>query len=455
EDEEEDESNEEDADKTTVKIEPGTEVEVEEGESDEGSDGESSGEEEAGVAVVKTEPDVEEEEEEEGESSEDEDSGDEEESSDEEADEFIVKAEPGAEEEQGEEEESEEEEASGDNGVVVVKVESAANSISVADSKANEDEAESSDEESGSASESNSGESDDYSDSDGDTESETESELRASVKSKVTSSAGASDNKDAISVIKGKLAEHMSVAAPQTPVQSKQRPPALDASKFLTPSKKLDNAVPDTPISPSRRKIHLRKPLAVENESDSSDSDSDSDSQPRKLAKLPILGTPITVRRISGVLELAKTQRVGLGREGSGIMSISQMAKEKPYDEMRKKMAKIAATRVTSSLQSTPAASAKATPQQTREPSPENESDSDSSSSSNSDSNSESDSGSSSDDDDDGNIKNGGRANGKNVTIKAPESSQSMQRRPIRFAGASSLTTSAKARRRKSALLNM
>ncbi|KAJ1849695.1 hypothetical protein LPJ73_003681, partial [Coemansia sp. RSA 2703] len=98
--------------------------------------------------------------------------------------------------------------------------------------------------------------------------------------------------------------------------------------------------IPDTPNT-LRRKRLLRKVVAAESDEDSSDTNDDSDSPPRKLASLPILGTPAPGRK-KGIMDLVKDRNTRAGKDGSTIKSISQMASAKPYDSLRKQIIKSA-----------------------------------------------------------------------------------------------------------------
>ncbi|PIA18580.1 hypothetical protein COEREDRAFT_85059 [Coemansia reversa NRRL 1564] len=228
-----------------------------------------------------------------------------------------------------------------------------------------------------------------------------------------------------------------------TPLPKKTKTPtgvtAATGTQLQTPKRKKNNAVSDTLMTTARRKVMLSKPTVTSEDSVSSDSEEeDSDIPLRRLDKLPVLGTPTTTRRSSGVLELARSQRVGTGKDGSGVMSISQMASARPYDDLRKKMAKYASTRGMANV-----AGSNSRKQNKVETEGESSSESDSSSSSDEDMDAEFD-------------VDAGRgsvttAGGGGSAISA----QQGQWRPIRFAGSVKLTGSAKARRRKSALMSL
>ncbi|KAJ2580947.1 hypothetical protein GGH95_002326 [Coemansia sp. RSA 1836] len=134
-----------------------------------------------------------------------------------------------------------------------------------------------------------------------------------------------------------------------------------------------------------------------------------------------------------------------LGRESPGIMSISQMASAKPYDELRKTMAKIAAARVSQSIPPTPSTALPQTPRTAGIAPNKDSSESESDSSSDSDSSS----GSSSDSSDDEDITL------EVMTSQKATADPAKRNRPIRFAGATTPSASARARRRKSALLSL
>ncbi|KAJ1781028.1 hypothetical protein LPJ59_007137, partial [Coemansia sp. RSA 2399] len=136
------------------------------------------------------------------------------------------------------------------------------------------------------------------------------------------------------------------------------------ANTSSTPAKvkqKLSNDkiedLPKSPANASRRKVQLRKTPAEVVQSDSSDSGSDKATSPRRLAKIPVLGILDKTTRSSSnsVLDLAKPQKPKLGQSsGPGIASISQMASSKPYDDLRKSMAKHAAAKAISYSQNDP-----------------------------------------------------------------------------------------------------
>ncbi|KAJ2542661.1 hypothetical protein GGF49_002688 [Coemansia sp. RSA 1853] len=280
--------------------------------------------------------------------------------------------------------------------------------------------------------------SEDESESEEDSDSSVESD--SSLESESEESDSESDKSDADSTAQQKSTnatnEKGTVSAANTPkpVGQVTPPPKVQLAVELrtpTPAGRR-NTLASPPLSSSRRKIQLSKPLAAVEESESSASEDDSDPPPRKLDKLPILGTPSMSRRTSGVLELAKNQRGGL-RDGSGVKSISQIAGAKPYDELRKQMAKVAASRSSSSSQlQTVSFDTKAKDSSSDSESSESDSDSDSSS------------------EEETPAKGG--AEGKQAK---PPAMPGKRPHPIRFAGATKLTASAKARRRTSALLNL
>ncbi|KAJ2250721.1 hypothetical protein GGH97_000469 [Coemansia sp. RSA 475] len=283
--------------------------------------------------------------------------------------------------------------------------------------------------------------SEDESESEEDSDSSVESD--SSLESESEESDSESDKSDADSTAQQKPTKATNVkgagSATDTPKPSgpvTPPPKVQPAAELRTPTQAgRRSTLASPPLSSSRRKIQLSKPMTPVEESESASED-DSDPPPRKLDKLPILGTPSMSRRTSGVLELAKNQRGGL-RDGSGVKSISQIAGAKPYDELRKQMAKVAASRSSSSSQlSTVSFDIKAK---------DNSSDSESSES---DSDSDSDSDSSSEEE----MPAKGGAAGKQAK---PPAMPGKRPQPIRFAGATKLTASAKARRRTSALLNL
>ncbi|KAJ2803774.1 hypothetical protein H4R20_002764 [Coemansia guatemalensis] len=217
---------------------------------------------------------------------------------------------------------------------------------------------------------------------------------------------------------------------------------ATPGTKRRTPKRTNNDKELNAPVPASRRKITLSRPATSEEDNASSESEKDESDIPlRRLSKLPVLGTPTMPRRTSGVLELAQKQRAG--KDGSGVMSISQLASAKPYDELRKKMAKYASARGMTNV-----AGGDSGVQNKDESAGESSSDSDSSSSS----------GDEMDVEFDTDVGKGGTATaGSNAPVEQRQQQQQQQGRwrPIRFAGAVKLTGSAKARRRKSALMNL
>ncbi|KAJ2535295.1 hypothetical protein IWW43_001739 [Coemansia sp. RSA 1935] len=283
--------------------------------------------------------------------------------------------------------------------------------------------------------------SEDESESEEDSDSSVESD--SSLESESEESDSESDKSDADSTAQQKPTKATNVKGagsatdtPKPPGPVTPPPKVQPAAELRTPTQAgRRSTLASPPLSSSRRKIQLSKPMTPVEESESASED-DSDPPPRKLDKLPILGTPSMSRRTSGVLELAKNQRGGL-RDGSGVKSISQIAGAKPYDELRKQMAKVAASRSSSSSQlPTVSFDIKA------------KDDSSDSESSESDSDSDSDSDSSSEEE----MPAKGGAAGKQAK---PPAMPGKRPQPIRFAGATKLTASAKARRRTSALLNL
>ncbi|KAJ2430035.1 hypothetical protein GGF47_000259 [Coemansia sp. RSA 2524] len=283
--------------------------------------------------------------------------------------------------------------------------------------------------------------SEDESESEEDSDSSVESD--SSLESESEESDSESDKSDADSTAQQKPTKATNVKGagsatdtPKPPGPVTPPPKVQPAAELRTPTQTgRRSTLASPPLSSSRRKIQLSKPMTPVEESESASED-DSDPPPRKLDKLPILGTPSMSRRTSGVLELAKNQRGGL-RDGSGVKSISQIAGAKPYDELRKQMAKVAASRSSSSSQlPTVSFDIKA------------KDDSSDSESSESDSDSDSDSDSSSEEE----MPAKGGAAGKQAK---PPAMPGKRPQPIRFAGATKLTASAKARRRTSALLNL
>ncbi|KAJ2258029.1 hypothetical protein GGH98_000434 [Coemansia sp. RSA 454] len=285
--------------------------------------------------------------------------------------------------------------------------------------------------------------SEDESESEEDSDSSVESDSSLESESESEESDSESDKSDADSTAQQKPTKATNVKGagsatdtPKPPGPVTPPPKVQPAAELRTPTQAgRRSTLASPPLSSSRRKIQLSKPMTPVEESESASED-DSDPPPRKLDKLPILGTPSMSRRTSGVLELAKNQRGGL-RDGSGVKSISQIAGAKPYDELRKQMAKVAASRSSSSSQlPTVSFDIKA------------KDDSSDSESSESDSDSDSDSDSSSEEE----MPAKGGAAGKQAK---PPAMPGKRPQPIRFAGATKLTASAKARRRTSALLNL
>ncbi|KAJ2384437.1 hypothetical protein GGI23_006930, partial [Coemansia sp. RSA 2559] len=184
--------------------------------------------------------------------------------------------------------------------------------------------------------------------------------------------------------------------------------------------------LPKSPVSGSRRKVQLRKAPAEIVQSDSSDSDSDKETPPRRLAKIPVLGTPDrTTQSVSNsVLGLAKPQRSRLGQHsGPGIASISQMASSKPYEDLRKSMAKHAAAKAISSLKNEPNKSKAPAHTDTADESSESDADSDS----------DSDSESGSDSDMSDFLKDGGNNKGSETDMSGARAAAAGGRKmPIR-----------------------
>ncbi|KAJ2260743.1 hypothetical protein GGI01_002790 [Coemansia sp. RSA 376] len=266
------------------------------------------------------------------------------------------------------------------------------------------------------------------------TDSESEDETESDSSDEESDSAAL----NSIRALAGKPAEAKGNAVAKPPVAkvaSARPPPAgKGATKVDDPSAK-PSVVP-------KRKIQLKTKIAAGSSSDSSDdldSDIASDSGPKQRPKPPALSLPTANRRSSGLIDLVKSQKSALGRESPGIMSISQMASAKPYDDIRKTMARFAAARVSQSIPPTPTTAMPQTPH-TAGIAPKQ-------ASSESDSSSDSDSDSSSDDDEDVTLE---------VKPSLKETPAPVKRnRAIRFAGVNTPSASAKARRRKSTLLNL
>ncbi|KAI9504458.1 hypothetical protein BX070DRAFT_222215 [Coemansia spiralis] len=247
-----------------------------------------------------------------------------------------------------------------------------------------------------------------------------------------------------------------SISFPETPAQAKSQQSTAQPDVFkASGDKDMPNIdTPTTPQSGSRRKVQLRNAPVETNETADSESDEVDDLPPRRLAKIPVLGSPSMHKRTSGVLDIAKNQKSGLGHgSGPGIMSISQMANSKPYDELRKKMAKYAATKISSSLQSTPNGSLPTSPKGSTQPLPSDSSSSESESESESESDFDSELDFSGSDKEIDKMKD--KEGGSIDRPPAVRASVIGRKMPIRFAGTKSLTDSARARRRKSALLDL
>ncbi|KAJ2045029.1 hypothetical protein GGI08_006928 [Coemansia sp. S2] len=274
----------------------------------------------------------------------------------------------------------------------------------------------------------------DSSESDSETDSESEDETESDSSDEESDSAAL----NSIRALAGKPAEAKGNAVAKPPVAkvAVARPPP--AGKGAT---KVDDPSAKPSVVP-KRKIQLKTKIAAGSSSDSSDdldSDIASDSGPKQRPKPPALSLPTANRRSSGLIDLVKSQRSALGRESPGIMSISQMASAKPYDDIRKTMARFAAARVSQSIPPTPTTAMPQTPH-TAGIAPKQ-------ASSESDSSSDSDSDSSSDDDEDVTLE---------VKPSLKETPAPVKRnRAIRFAGVNTPSASAKARRRKSTLLNL
>ncbi|KAJ2335243.1 hypothetical protein GGI00_001460 [Coemansia sp. RSA 2681] len=295
---------------------------------------------------------------------------------------------------------------------------------------------------------SSSGSSDDASDSGSETgsESETDSESGSEDDSESDSSEEESDSAalNTIRALAGKATVESTASAAAklsiTKVAVARPPPAIKGA----------TKIGDLSIAPSvvlKQKAQLKPASNSSDSSDDLDSDIASDSETKRRPKPPALTLPSATRRSSGLLDLAKSQKSALGRESPGIMSISQMASAKPYDELRKTMAKIAAARVSQSIPPTPSTALPQTPRTAgiapNKDSSESESESDSSS------DSDSSSGSSSDSSDDEDITL------EVMTSQKATADPAKRNRPIRFAGATTPSASARARRRKSALLSL
>ncbi|KAJ1664730.1 hypothetical protein EV178_003801 [Coemansia sp. RSA 1646] len=255
--------------------------------------------------------------------------------------------------------------------------------------------------------------------------------------------------------------EYSDYSSPDTEVTKAQKPKGAEKPKPTlkvvtnppsTPVKvKLSDdkieELPKSPLTLSRRKVQLRKTPAEVPPSDSSDSDSDNSTSPRRLTKIPVLGTPDATTRSSG----NDLHKMLLAQKNKpGIVSISEIASSKPYDSLRKSLAKAASTKVTSNLQNTPNTSDPTCPKKPARTVSADES-------SESDSDSGSDSGSNSDMSDFamGETK-AGNNNGNDQRMSGARAAAAGGRKmPIRFAGTKSLSDSAKARRRKSALLSL
>ncbi|KAJ2379008.1 hypothetical protein GGI05_006655, partial [Coemansia sp. RSA 2603] len=193
----------------------------------------------------------------------------------------------------------------------------------------------------------------------------------------------------------------------------------------------------------------LRKVVAAESDEDSSDTNDDSDSPPRKLASLPILGTPAPGRK-KGIMDLVKDRNTRAGKDGSTIKSISQMASAKPYDSLRKQIIKSAVKQP----QETAAGSAGQPGSTATAGNGRKAAQDDSASDSSSDSYSESDSDSSDLSDEFSGTAKRGAGRGK-AAMSTPMPTRKLATNNIRFAGNSQLSNSARARRKRSSLLSL
>ncbi|KAJ2552556.1 hypothetical protein EV175_003265 [Coemansia sp. RSA 1933] len=222
-------------------------------------------------------------------------------------------------------------------------------------------------------------------------------------------------------------------------VKPKQKAAVNGTSTPARPMQKISKdkieEIPMSPTSASRRKVRLIKTPAVVPKSENSGSSSDDDTSPRHLTKIPVLGTPDkATRNSSRVPKPAKPQGLRFGQNsGSGIVSISQLASSKPYDDLRKSMAKKAASAAAPKSQNEPNGSTASAGAE-----PEDES-----------SGSDTDSGSDSDMSDFVSGKQDPSMSGARMAAVGG------RKMPIRFAGTKTLSASAKARRRKSALLSL
>lgn len=176
---------------------------------------------------------------------------------------------------------------------------------------------------------------------------------------------------------------------------------------------------------------HQEPPIVIKKEEDPPPATNPASSLVKKQ-RPPALALPKNPRRQSGVLELAKSQK----NSPAGIMSISQMASAKPYDELRKKMAIQAASRSAKSNPTTPVALT------TKKKEAESSSEDDDSSS-----DSDSDSSSGEEEEEDNKMK---------TPVKRPppmpNGSGTPKGKPIRFANGKLPTDSAKTKKKPSLL---